>query len=65
MLTGYSNVMYNTRVWSQTKIHQNPLSYLLPDQYFLGNAAYIPTSYMVPPYKASETNQVNNTTFNK
>ena len=54
MLTGYSNAMYDARVWSQTRIHQNPSSYLSPSQYLLGDAAYTPTSHMVPPYKALE-----------
>ena len=65
MLTGYSNAMHDARVWSQTRIHQNPLSYLSPGQYLLGDAAYTPTSYMVSSFKALEANQVENTTFNK
>ena len=65
MLTGYSNAMHDTRVWGQTRIHPNPLSYLSPGQYFLGDAAYTPTSYMVSPYKTPEANRVENTTFNK
>lgn len=65
MLTGYSNAMHDARVWSQTRIHQNALSYLSPSQYLLGDAAYTPTSHMVLPYKALEANRIENTTFNK
>lgn len=65
MLTGFSNAMHDARVWGHTNIHRNPTAYLSPGQYILGDAAYTPTKYMVPPYKAPEANRSENHAFNK
>lgn len=65
ILNRYFNAIHDAQVWGQTRIYQNLLSYLWPCSYLLRDEVYIPTSYIVSPYKALESNQVRNTTFNK
>ena len=57
MLTSFSNAMHDVQVWGHTNIHCYLTAYLFPGQYILGDVAYIPTKYMVLPYKAPEANR--------
>lgn len=64
MLSKYLNAIYDIWVSGQTKIHQNPLSSLLPGQYLLEDTAYTLT-YIISLYKVFKANHVENTMFNK
>lgn len=65
MFTGFSNAMHDTQVWGHINIHHNSTAYLSSSQYISGDAAYTPTRYIIPPYKAPEANHSENHTFNK
>ncbi len=59
-LIGFSNTTHDSRVWAATQIHQHPTRFFIPGQYLLGDSAYSPTKYMVPPYKAPNTSRRSN-----
>lgn len=63
-LTGFSNTIHNLRVWAATRINQHPTRYFTSGQYLLGDSAYSPTKYMIPPYKAPHTLCRSNQKFN-
>lgn len=48
MLSGFSNATHDSRVWSHTRIHQNPQRYFSQGQYLLGDSAYTSTNYNGP-----------------
>ena len=65
MIAGWAGSPHDAHVFASTKLSKSPLEYFSPGQYLLGDSAYKHTEYLVPRYKAPDTNERINRKFNK
>lgn len=64
MCIGDTSTVHDNRVLEQFQLHLVPQRFFTGDEYLMGDSAYIPTCFLIPPYKGCDVNRTRVRQFN-